>query len=457
MAEYIIQEETLVGIADAIRSKTGESGRVAVADMAEKISEIAVGGGGADAVYKVIVLDYDGSVLVEESHSEGDVYTIPDPPEHSRLTFDGWASSAEIVDNTVTFTDDDILIGATYLPVSGATEIDIELTTVTGLTFTFNSVLGGMTSIDWGDGTIDTSLSHTYAAVGEYTIKIYGMTYVAVGSASSGGLCAASSSAPNYTVRNIIWGESVSSVHDHACYYFFGLRSMMFPKNVTTIGSYCCSNCDNMLSVIISTNTQKNRCFSNCSALRYAVFAYGVTTIAHYIFQYCLRLAYAPIPKSVTSIGTYAFYQNRLQRFVCPAGLTTIGDYGVNVNYIYDFKFNNCGITTLAKGLLTCIMQKEIVIPDSVTTVNAYCVSNNPVVERIVFQASPTTIADKAMPSVRALKELDFSACASVPSLAAATAFTLPPTCKILVPASLYNAWISATYWSTFANYIEAV
>ena len=44
MAEYLIQDTTLTAIAEAIRSKTGESDPVAVADMAEKISGIAGGG-----------------------------------------------------------------------------------------------------------------------------------------------------------------------------------------------------------------------------------------------------------------------------------------------------------------------------------------------------------------------------------------------------------------------------
>lgn len=42
MAERLIQETTLTGIADAIRSKTGETGKIAVSDMATKIQNIVV-------------------------------------------------------------------------------------------------------------------------------------------------------------------------------------------------------------------------------------------------------------------------------------------------------------------------------------------------------------------------------------------------------------------------------
>lgn len=44
MAEYLIQDTTLTGIADAIRGKTGGTGPVAVSDMAAQIGGIEVGG-----------------------------------------------------------------------------------------------------------------------------------------------------------------------------------------------------------------------------------------------------------------------------------------------------------------------------------------------------------------------------------------------------------------------------
>lgn len=50
MAEYLIQDTTLTGIAAAIREKTGGTNPVAVSDMAGKIAEIEAGGGNIDAL-----------------------------------------------------------------------------------------------------------------------------------------------------------------------------------------------------------------------------------------------------------------------------------------------------------------------------------------------------------------------------------------------------------------------
>ena len=54
MSEYLIQGETLTGIADAIRGKTGGTAPVAVSDMAAQIEGIQAGGGGDDVLYALL-------------------------------------------------------------------------------------------------------------------------------------------------------------------------------------------------------------------------------------------------------------------------------------------------------------------------------------------------------------------------------------------------------------------
>lgn len=54
MSEYLIQDTTLTGIADAIRGKTGGTAPVAVSDMAAQIAGIQAGGGGDDVLNALI-------------------------------------------------------------------------------------------------------------------------------------------------------------------------------------------------------------------------------------------------------------------------------------------------------------------------------------------------------------------------------------------------------------------
>lgn len=65
MSEYLIQGETLTGIADAIRGKTGGTAPVAVSDMAAQINGIQAGGGGDDVLNAMI----DGSITEISSNA----------------------------------------------------------------------------------------------------------------------------------------------------------------------------------------------------------------------------------------------------------------------------------------------------------------------------------------------------------------------------------------------------
>jgi hypothetical protein len=49
----------------------------------------------------------------------------------------------------------------------------------------------------------------------------------------------------------------------------------------------------------------------------------------------------------------------------------------------------------------------------------------------------------------------DFRALTAVPTLVSGYAFTdIPSDCKIVVPDALYDEWVAATNWSSFASYI---
>ena len=67
MAEYLIQDTTLTGIADAIREKTGGTDPVAVSDMAGKIAEIEAGGGNIDALIdrSITEISYSSATTIE--------------------------------------------------------------------------------------------------------------------------------------------------------------------------------------------------------------------------------------------------------------------------------------------------------------------------------------------------------------------------------------------------------
>lgn len=115
----------------------------------------------------VIFADYDGNLIDTWTWDEKASKTeLPTVPAHSGLVFEGWNWTLEDIKTDTT--GQVITVGPYYHTESGLTEIDIHLDEVTGRFFTCfsNSI-----NVDWGDGTSDKLMTHTYADYGDYTIK----------------------------------------------------------------------------------------------------------------------------------------------------------------------------------------------------------------------------------------------------------------------------------------------
>ena len=354
---------TKQAIKTAIVNKGVAMDNVPFTEYAGKINEIETGGGGGGepttGAYFVKVIDYDGTVLLESRGNTGDTVTLPTPPTHDRLVFQGWSYSQDIVDNAVTFDDSNIMVGAMYETASGKTEFDITLTKVTGLTVTLQN-LTGVTEIDWGDGTVNSTLSHTYATYGDYMISVSGVTSL--------GQNIFSQSNKNYYCTNVRLSSTVTSID--------------------------------------------NSPFSGCPSLTSIVIPQGITSIGGNAFYMCYSLTSIVIPQGVTSIGGNAFYAcHSLTSIVIPQGVTIIGG---------NSPFNSCSSLT------------SIVIPQGVTS-----------------------IGGSAFSSCYSLIDYDFTQATQVPTLKNSNALSyINGIAKIYVPDTLYDEWIVATNWATYADYI---
>lgn len=286
IAENIKKDVSILGVTGILEegiTPTGtisitENGTVDVTNYAN--AEVNVSGGsGSTTGFLVQVIDYDGTVLKQDHLDTGATFTLPSQPSHTGLTFQSWSSPVTITNNTVTVADSDITIGATYTTASGLSEFDITLTSVTGLSVTLN--MNG--TKDWGDGTSDTSTTHTYVSAGDYTITCDGSTMT---TSASSGLFGQTSSNINYYVKNMRLGSSVTSIGPYAFQDCYSLTSITIPEGVTSIG---------------------DSAFGDCYSLTNITIPEGVASIGDSAFLWCYSLTSITIPSSVTSIGDSAF------------------------------------------------------------------------------------------------------------------------------------------------------
>ena len=184
-----------------------------------------------------------------------------------------------------------------------------------------------------------------------------------------------------------------------------------------------------------SSDDNRNRVYQN--SVQKIEIGNGITSVGDSAFYYCYSLASITIPDSLTNIGSSAFhYCYSLASITIPDSLTNIGDSA----------FSNCvslasitisdSVTSIANGAFHyCYSLASITIPDSVTNIGAY-----------------------AFGFCNSLAFYDFTACTTVPTLANTNAFTdIAADCQIRVPASLVDAWKTATNWSTYADHIVGV
>jgi hypothetical protein len=376
MAKSNNLKDFLTDVADAIRSKTGESGLINPQDFSAKIASIQTGGGGGDT-------------------------PTPSP----------------------TPTPDYPVIGdgKTYLYIKIATEGRMTVPLY------FSQTVANGVTIDWGDGSATQTLSgtgnrnttHTYAEVGEYVISLdpaddctlglgHGSTsYCVLGSTGESGRVYCN------MLQAVEIGNNMTSIRNYAFNGCYSLASVVIPNGVTSIGDYAFYNCYSLASVVIPNS---------------------VTSIGARTFYSCYSLASVVIPNSMTSIGTYAFNGcYSLASVVIPNGVTSIGDY--TFNYCYSLA--------------------SVVIPNGVTSIGTYAFYSCYSLASVVIPNSVTSIGARAFYSCCGMTFYDFSQATAVPSLANTNAFNnIPSDCKIIVPDTLYDEWIAATNWSTYASKI---
>lgn len=407
-------------------------------------------------------IDYDGTLLYSYTDEELDALTsLPAGPDHTgeNLTFQGWNWNLEDLKVWNRERTDRPIVGAHYITTDGKSYVYLD-TPLTGASLQFSvNNSSNLQSVDWGDGTIDTSFSsntikHTYENPGEYIIVIDmsdGYWYF--------GNYSVSTSTNKQYVKYIKLG-TMTFLDSAMFYYLFCVNSITIPASVTSIGSIAFRECTSLKSVTIpdSVTSIGAQTFYNCTSLTSVTIPNSVTSISANVFQNCYSLTSIVIPDSVTSIGSTTFSECRsLTSVVIPDSVTSLGMYA----------FQNCpnlksviignSVTTIGDGAFSgCYCLTSVTIPDSLTSIDyqafQYCYS----LTSVVIPASVTSIGSNAFQSCKILI-LDISEQTKVIPLSNSIGISTSSANRILIPQSLLDQYKTASYWSNYADYMVGV
>ena len=460
------------------------------------------GGGGvaSPSTKEVNFYDYDGTLLHSYSVEEAQALTeLPALPEQPGLICQGWNYDLE----TIKAYNRAVNVGANYITDDGKTRLYIHLEE--GRTSPMLGInVKGTVTVDWGDGTTPEVLSgtsngttqwtpkHEYSGAGDYIIAldVVGEAVISGASGKGSNILANSKTIDNIShayrnaLKKVEIGEGVR-IYQYAFYKCVGLKLVTIPNTITEIGMYAFNECHSLLSATIpdGVNNINTSTFTKCYALSSVTIPDGVKYIQGNAFQYCYSLSSVTIPNGVLTIGSTAFAScSSLALVVIPNSVTVIENFAFQ--YCYSLTSLNIpkGVTSLGNSVFsTCYALSSVTIPDGVTslgnTVFEKCYALKSVVipqtvtqigtgmctqcyslVSAVIPKGVTTIGSQMFLYCHSARYIDFSNHTAVPTLSATDAFyNAPSDCEIRVPAALYDEWIAATNWTTYASQIVAV
>ena len=311
--------------------------------------------------------DYDGTLLHSYTLEEAYALTeLPALPDHSDIDLkaEGWNYSLSDIKEV-----SELDIGAEYETADNITYLGVDFITAnTSITLGLSST--GTFTIDWGDGTTDNTLKHTYTAVGQYEIKISCTSTYTISTYILG-----SQTINHNLVHFAKLSHQVTSISANAFYGCYALQSVVIPNSVTSIGDHAFYGCYALQSVVIpnSVTSIGAAAFQYCYALQSVVIPNSVTSIGANAFYYCYALQSVVIPNSVTSIGSSAFSGcYALQSVVIPNSVTSIGSSAFNNCYALQSVVIPNSVTSIgANAFYYCYALQSVVIPNSVTSIGS--------------------------------------------------------------------------------------
>ena len=246
--------------------------------------------------FRIRYFDIDGTILKIEYVENGGKLTPPDNPSYDSdyLIFDKWNYDIE---NYIVYRPTDI--GAIYDTIDGSTYMFCRFSANTGLNPTL--AVSNFTSIDWGDGSVNTSKSHTYAKDGEYIIKINGEIKL-YGSTTTKLF---GSEKCNQALKKIYIGTNHQSHCDNMVSQTYNLEIISLPHNLKQLQNSF--NYLNKLSMFIIPPQIKTIQGLSSIVCKYISLPDAVTNFATSGLTYCSLIKDIIISKSVISIDTASF------------------------------------------------------------------------------------------------------------------------------------------------------
>ena len=399
-----------------------------------------------------------------------DGWDVPFVPTADGLTANGWNASRDrirSIASSVGFCD----VDAMYYPSDSGTHVFLEITSVVNRAQKLRIGLGripGASStapvsidIDWGDGTTHytydapfslTDITHTYATVGNYEIKILtndaGSLIVGGDTSNKYNLLGGKYSNDGGTtgrtsvVKHVVMSPT-ATVGAYAFNNLIGLRSLVLPSN-DCFADYLCAGDFALQGVSYSLDYSSSQ----------------IISIGRYTFHKCSALGHFSFADMLSKIGQHAFDScSSLQSVTIEGNGVLVFDVGDNA-FVACTSLKRVAAPSFGKNMFLNDLAIEEVVVNSVSAYSGEGVGMSAFsgcygISEVRYNAgvgSNFFLADQSFLNCWSLRRHDFSRVLSVPKLNNRGAFFAGSSplaeMEIVVPEDLYVAWTTSTNWS---------
>ena len=449
------------------------------------------GGGGGGGTIKpnarLVLIDYDGSIVDSYTQSEVDALSaLPDNPDHSGdeipLTSQGWNwTLAEIREQLTAMPEQTVYVGNVVIPTDGKTHIIIGIPEDAPenrrvATVRWNQSASDGVTFDWGDGSTPETYggtggadhNHTYASGGMYHITLdVTRGTISFGGTTNQGIAGSTTTGYRYKSArfrkvHIGSGTTADSFRKYTFNRCDGLEIATVPNGIETIGASVFSGCQSLKSVTIPATVTmiENSAFVECYQANTISVPAGITSLEGSVFQRCESIEEVTIPKGVTTIRTSGFSACKsLKKVVLPSG----------VHAIESSTFNQCdtlrevivqsAVTAIYNSAYSaCYNLETAEIPDGAVVIDTNAFRDCRSLVKVTVPSSVTKINQYAFNGCLAVSEYHIKG-TTPPTLANKNAFTgIASDCVIYVPYSedhsILEAYKAATNWSDYASHM---
>ena len=381
------------------------------ANLSSTIDTIQTGGTPTTVEWKdVNFIDYDGTLLHSYTIAEiQQLSALPSLPSHPGLVCQGWNWTLANIKSL----NREVIVGAVYNTTDGSTKILIEISSLTDATINLclKSYSGSSTlTINWGDETIESftqgtsvgSYSHTYSAIGKFTITLSvpsGHYLLCGGTTVNYALFGNGSNnrAINYRSANKVCGINIGSNFKYITAYMLNetrnCKYVTIAEGVSITGSQAFQQ-SSFECIVLPKSVTKTQtyCFSTCRCLKTISLPNELTDIGNYAFQMCYVLKNITFGNSISSIGSSVFTGANLY-----SGINN----EVNTSQCNASMYSSTGV---------------VEVTTTATTIGASCFNSCTHLYKVICLGDVTSVGNSAFGSTYSLTLVDFTHCTTVPT-----------------------------------------